>query len=400
MIGKSIYIWNILADPELTAKAVKAAGFQTAILHEVSVAAWKTPARLALVQALRAVGVESIGGAAVYGANPEREGQQAAQICEAFGLKAFVFDAESKFDAQPDSAANAVKLLKAFKAGTKAKSVWCWWAMYQPPSGSGSWHPVAVLKAAMEHCDYGMPMAYWSWGNSPADAVRYLNESWKQWRLVTDKPIFPAGRAYSGDGGAVNPEACRAFDAKARELGAEGVTWWVMERAINADRHPGLWAELCGMAAYDGKQAVPVPVTPALKRYAVCDWVTLGLNFRKEPNYFGTKIATLRAGETLIETGAKTGEWLQVTYNSQTGWVHKDYIKAVGAAGEPKRYAVCKQVTMGLNFRDKPNMSGARLALLKAGSVLTGTGARSGEWIQAVHAGKTGWVYGEYVERV
>jgi hypothetical protein len=270
MLGKSIYIWQISAicggDVNKIAATLRAAGFQSAILHDAHLENWRTPARIALIAALKAVGIEPTGGAAVYGANPALEGQQAGAICKEFGLSAFTFDAEVAFDtiSHPDSA--AVNLLHAFRgsAPTGTKAGWCWWAFSQSSDGKITYHPKSILWAAMAsnygNADFGIPMMYWSWGDDMLAAVKYLEESWRQWRLYTDKPLIPAGRAYIGDGGTPIPAAIAGFEKRARELGADGVAWWSMQHALDTVHLPTIWPALAALKPFGDVAPVPAPI--------------------------------------------------------------------------------------------------------------------------------------------
>ncbi len=181
--GKSIFVWQQSAicggDPLKTAATLKAAGFESAILHDVNVNVWRTPSRISLVKALKDVGIAPIGGAAVYGEYPQVDGQKAAAICTDFDLPAFVFDAESAFDniSHPDSA--AANMLREFKAhAPDAKAGWCWWAFHRSTSGKVTYHPKSILWAAMAKgygdADFGIPMTYWSWCDGAGQAVAYL----------------------------------------------------------------------------------------------------------------------------------------------------------------------------------------------------------------------------------
>lgn len=263
MIGKSIYIWQISAcfggDAVKIADALKLAGFQSAILHNAYLSSWRTAERIALVKALKAVGIVPIGGAAIYGAAPALEGTMAAEICKQQELPTFIFDAEGKFDASPAPDAAAVKLLQTFRSQAPGVQVgWCWWPFYRSPRSGTEWHPKKVLQAALPLSDFGMPMAYWNWGDTADAAVRYLDEVWKQWREVTDKPIIPAGRAYLGDGGTARPAAITAFEKKARELGAQGITWWSLQHALNGTVLPGVWQALAALQPFDTEPLPPV----------------------------------------------------------------------------------------------------------------------------------------------
>ncbi len=270
MLGKSIYIWQIPAisggDIEKIVALVKDAGFQSAILHDAHLANWRTKARLALVAALQTAGIDIWGGAAVYGLNSVIEGGMAAAICNDLGLAGFVFDAEVAFDrvSHPDS--EAVKLLQAFKAQASGKLAgWCWWAFHHSTDGRIEYHPKEVLWAAIQpgygDADFGVPMMYWSWGDGASQAIAYLEASWKQWRMYTDKPLVPAGRAYIGDGGTARPGAVLAFDMRARELGADGVTWWSLQHALDSTHMPGVWLALASLDPFGEAEPEPKPRT-------------------------------------------------------------------------------------------------------------------------------------------
>jgi len=40
--------------------------------------------------------------------------------------------------------------------------------------------------------DFGMPMAYWNWRDDEDAAVAFLEETWRQWREITDKRLSPS----------------------------------------------------------------------------------------------------------------------------------------------------------------------------------------------------------------
>lgn len=126
--------------------------------------------------------------------------------------------------------------------------------MYQSASGKVTWHPKGVLWAATDarygNADFGMPMMYWSWGDAAADAIAYGQESWRQWRAITAKPLIPVGRAYVGDGGTAKAAAMTAFEGWARDMGAEGVSWWSLQHALNTSALPGVWDALRAMPSY------------------------------------------------------------------------------------------------------------------------------------------------------
>ena len=267
--GKSIYLWDLSAchggDILKIVSDLVAGNFESVILHSTNVGNWRTTARIALTKALQATGIAVFGGCAVYGADPYGEGKQAGLICKNLNLAGWIFDAESAFDVcdHPDSA--AVHVLQEFSSNAQAGALkgWCWWALpHTPGKPASEYHPNSILRAAMltgyGDADFGMPMMYWSWGDDAASAVKYLNESFGQWRESTSKPIVPVGRAYIGDGGTAKSDAITAFEARARELGAVGVSWWSMQHALNTNALSGVWDALAALKPFG--EVAPAPV--------------------------------------------------------------------------------------------------------------------------------------------
>ena len=274
-LGKNIFIYQINGchggDIPKIVSDLKACNFQSVILHSTQATNWRTTARVDLAKALQAVGIAVFGGCAVYGADSYGEGTNAGQLCSEFNLSGWVFDAESAFDVcdHPDSA--AVHVLQEFSSHAQAGALkgWCWWCFPHAISRpTVEYHPIKILKAAMAagygDADFGVPMMYWSWGDDPASVIRYINASWSQWREITNKPIVPAGRAYIGDGGTPTPESIIAFEKRARELGAVGVTWWSMQHALDAEHLPEVWNTLAALKSFGEITPTPVPVPAPL----------------------------------------------------------------------------------------------------------------------------------------
>jgi len=272
---KTMILWNDQAilggDPEKIADMLIKGGFEGAILHSSSLSTWEKDTRdgvidqdhrVKLVAVLKARGIHVYGSAAIYGKYPVWEGNVAGKICVKYELEAFMFDAESTFDAQATPDSNIVIVFKNFReTAPGVKVCLCWWARWKASTGSMI-HPKKVLWAAMAvnygDADFGMPMVYWTNDDSPENALALIEACFSQWREITDKPIIPIGRAYVGDSGTATPEAVKAFEAKARELGAVGVSWWSMEHALQID---GLWEALKETAKFNEISTEPVTET-------------------------------------------------------------------------------------------------------------------------------------------
>jgi hypothetical protein len=274
---KAGFSWKILAiaggNPEGFAATVQAAGIET-----VYVKVADGPKRYKvlrgvlyienvtqeLVDALRAVGLNVVGWGFLYGKDPMGEAHIAVEQVNRFALDGYVFDVEGQFDAQPGAVANAYSIMRTFKAGCpNIPTAFCWWYMWHKANQPGVvWHPPQVAKAWMDLADYGLSMCYWG-GSTPANALWYLNESHKQWREITQKPLIMAGRAYTGDGGTATPEAIAAFAGRVRELKCAGIAWWSLDSAY---ANASIWAALAKTPGWIPVGVTPPPVTLTLEQ--------------------------------------------------------------------------------------------------------------------------------------
>jgi hypothetical protein len=341
--GKSIFVWENEAilnnQPNLIAQKLANAGFETVYLHITDglYIPWvgypavrngrPNRVNIDLVSALKARGLHVYGWGAVYNADLVRQAQLAAQRCAELGLDGHIFDAEGDFE-EPAQGANsrAVRLIMEFKKISTLPVAWCWWSHYQPPSGSGTWHPKDILRAVMEIADAGIIMAYWSWGDAEKDVLRYLNTSLDQWEVYTKgKPIIAAGRAYVGDGGTPTTASIAAFHNLAVARGCAGVSWWSLEHALKL---PDIWAALSALPGFKTEQppvVIPQPepepenpvITNGIQMRIICPW---SLRLRNKPGTVGTNlIRWLQPGDEFIVQDiayATNGAWV---YNGE-GW--------------------------------------------------------------------------------
>lgn len=253
---KAIFLWDCSVieggDPAKITDLLVKANYQGVFLHWQNLDNWRSHFSPALINGLKAAGLAVYGSAAVYGANPTIDGQQAGGIVNQFDLAGFVFDAEDpRYDSAGTANSNAVVMLLAYKSVTGKPCAWCWWPLLTSFDGKRPYHNGETLRAAMTVADVAMPMAYWD-GSLPEAAVDYLNHSLEQWRKYTSKPVAPAGRAYTGDGSTPTAESIRAFEAQARALGSVGASWWSMQHAL---RLPGIWDALAGLPKFNGSNS-------------------------------------------------------------------------------------------------------------------------------------------------
>lgn len=255
---KAIFLWCYWdvhnGDTVRIAQSLVEAGFEAVYVHcndganEASYPRWEGDRYVAhvnctdeLVADLRRAGLHIYGWGAPYGVNTAGEIAMMVAQTKRYQLEGYVIDAEGTWDAQGDVISDTRRIITEYKAACPGLPVaWCWWPLFHVPGGTGVYHRRDILEEAMKWADCAMPMAYWNWKTDPL-GTRFLEESVRQWREVTSKPIIPAGRAYNDENGTASYDAVKAFDELARELGAVGISWWDVQHGI---RLPGCWQAL------------------------------------------------------------------------------------------------------------------------------------------------------------
>ena len=247
--SKATFSWNVPGvdggDPNKFADRLKAAGIEAVYLKmangnvvfkpsTIAYPLWGENVKPALVDALRARGIKVIGWQFNYGYDIAGEVAVAIAQSKRFNVDGWIFDVEGKFESNTNAVANAYTLTSEYRAACPdIPLAFCSWAQWRSPNQELNtlWHNERMAQAFMEKCDVGMPMMYWE-GSNPTTAVWLLKESLRLWHNITNKPIIPTGRAYTGDGGTINALACKAFAAEARTLKLPGLSWWVLDSAI------------------------------------------------------------------------------------------------------------------------------------------------------------------------
>jgi len=183
------------------------------------------------VRTMQGLGIKVWGWGFVYGNKPEGEGMIGAQQVAELGLDGYIFDAEGALENQDNCANVAYRIAKRFKDNAPGvPSALTSWSLWKNPWTGSTWHNHNMAIPFMDALDYAMPMDYWWNGH----AKLWLEKSIEQWRtLVTDKPIIPAGRAYSGEGlGIIDPAEIKIFGERLRELEMPGESWWELALAL------------------------------------------------------------------------------------------------------------------------------------------------------------------------
>lgn len=221
-----------------------------------------------MVEIFHSYGLLVLGWGFLYGKDSIGEATRAISQVKNLRLDGYILDVEGTFDSQPAAEANAYTITRIIKdAIPDTPLAYCGWPRYWNPKSGNEWHPVKVAQAFMSACDVASPMTYWD-GESPVWAAEFLQQSYDQWRRITDKLYIPAGRAYIGDAGKATKENIAAFQAKADLLGIGGISWWFLDHAV---KYPVIRDGLAATHPYVAELPLPAldmePVsmeTPAL----------------------------------------------------------------------------------------------------------------------------------------
>lgn len=284
--GKTIFSWNIPeianGNPKNFAKVLVEGNFEGVLLkaadgnlvHKMKSYSpwpnWGTNVKPSMITELRAVGLKIYLWHYLYGWDPKGELDVAIKQATAFKPDGYVWNSEGSFDSNINAVGNAKLLTEGFeKAFPNIPQALCWWALPKNPNyDTVEWHPIKVAKAFLEIVDCAMPMMYWG-GVGPEQAVNYLLTSLGIWKTITNKPLIPIGRAYTGDGGIVNPSAISAFALKVTELSKAynllGNSWWSIDKAYY---YPDVWSVLKDLPKFGPSDQVVLglPVEEVLKR--------------------------------------------------------------------------------------------------------------------------------------
>lgn len=121
---------------------------------------------------------------------------------------------------------------------------------------------------------------------------------------------------------------------------------------------------------------------------------TTSLNVRTGPSTSYKVVGTLSKGTSVSLTGAKSGNWSQITYKGQKRWVAAGYLTS-GSAITVKSTAVA---TCNMAVRSTSSSNYVRIATVKKGATLQLTGATRSGVTQVVWQGKARWVNSKCVK--
>lgn len=122
---------------------------------------------------------------------------------------------------------------------------------------------------------------------------------------------------------------------------------------------------------------------------------TDALNLRASASLSARVLVVMPAKSKVALTGRAQGNFLELSWNGQKGWAHKDYLAVDGTVQVPQTSAV---TTDTLNLRSGPATSYAVLTVIPNGAKVTLTGQSSNGFYGVKYNGYTGWAFSSYLK--
>ncbi|MDD1504929.1 N-acetylmuramoyl-L-alanine amidase [Lysinibacillus sp. CNPSo 3705] len=162
----------------------------------------------------------------------------------------------------------------------------------------------------------------------------------------------------------------------------------------------------------------PDPTPPTISGDLLGRVTVDNLNIRKEANATSAVVSKLKKGE-YVQVNSINGYWAQVTYQGQTGYVHKSYIKLLNQSGNPLKDRIIildpghggkdpgtvvgsnseKAITLkvGTLVKQKLEAAGAKVSITRTGDTYPSlqdrvdfTNANYGEIFVSIHVNSAG----------
>ena len=132
-----------------------------------------------------------------------------------------------------------------------------------------------------------------------------------------------------------------------------------------------------------------------------------GVRFRSKPNSSASVIMVLLEGSAATVRSGSTGDWVAVTYQSSSGFIHGAYLALAGVGGGDPGSTPTPvtglgdgdhaQVTATLNFRSGPSLTATILGVANEGDVVLITGSPKNGFYPVDYLQEAGWMGGDYL---
>lgn len=151
----------------------------------------------------------------------------------------------------------------------------------------------------------------------------------------------------------------------------------------------------------------PAPLVPTGNAPYICQLLSGDIiNLRAAPAISGEVLAEIPY-QTMLQPWDRAGDWFQVAYDAQRGWVHKSVVmQSLGCnsfshfEGLPEQAPGSCQLRAGtiLNLRADASTDSDILTQIPNRAELQ-SDEKAGDWYQVEYQGALGWVHGEYLLR-
>ncbi len=118
------------------------------------------------------------------------------------------------------------------------------------------------------------------------------------------------------------------------------------------------------------------------------------LRLRREPGTTSQTLGYAQKGEVVVLLG-KTGQWYQVDFNLQTGYMHEDYLKVMVRENAELGYG--KVNGSNVNVRSGPGTGYGRVAKANLGDKAYIIGINNG-WFKVIFDQKIGYIRSDFVD--
>jgi len=308
--GKGMYIWIVqrCGEPKAIAQAAKAGGLSHMLVKIADgpfvyygANDWNDHSRdwsMELVHALQAVGITVVGWQYVYGIQPEKEAEIAAQRIREGGIQLFDIDAEKEYkaDGMKPKATAYCSRLKHLVPDVKLGL-----GTYRYPT----YHATLPWAEFGQFMDFYMPQVYWAGAHNP---VEQLGRCLREYAGLPypNIPIYPTGAAYREFGWQPLSGEDTAFLTAARDLyhlGAANLWEWYDVKIV----YPEFWDEISSFD-YGSQPSVPQPPPSSVLPEYVLVNAPDGLNMRLTSSKTGQIVALLPNGRKLHVVGVQKDE--------------------------------------------------------------------------------------------
>ncbi len=240
--GKGLFTWKIPScesgSPGAIATVAKSANLDHVLVKiaDGTVAYngnWGGAADLntAVVQALRAQGLQVWGWHYVYGDNPMEEARVAIQRVRQFNLDGYVIDAERQYETQAKHA-GARRFMSELRSALPTLPMAL--SSFRYPS----MHAQFPWEEFLTHCDVMMPQVYWMQAHNPAVQLGKTVREFQN--LNPQRPVVPTGAAFREAGWQPSAAEVLEFLHSAKQLNLTAVNFWEWSDARSGNL-PGVW---------------------------------------------------------------------------------------------------------------------------------------------------------------